>query len=154
MPGEPWPATNRRGGNSVAGRAPRATGPTCRVHAYNNAHTPNPYFAVGAVNRAHELVEASPFDDVRFPTEREGGFIHSRGNVYRDITSGHHMGWKKWPEPGDPVFTPLYPCAMDPVEAVLALLRHRAGVSGPGEPSRNTRTDRLHAEPRACRRRR
>ncbi len=117
--------------DDVAGRAPKATGAGCRVHVYNNLHTHNPYFAIAAGEGAQVRVEASQFRDVRFPTEREGGSIDSRGNIYRDITAGHRVSWQPAEEPKDPVFSPPYPYSPDLVESVPDLLRRRSGVGGP-----------------------
>ncbi|MFI2103464.1 pectinesterase family protein [Isoptericola sp. NPDC019693] len=93
-------------------------------HVYNNWMSGVSSYGINARGGAQVLVENSVFEDARKPLIADGGTVHQRGNVFRDV-------WGEEPAETGPTFeaSAFYPYTADPARKVPALLTRHAGTT-------------------------
>ena len=93
-------------------------------HVYNNWLSGVSSYGINARGDANVLVESSVFEQARNPLIADGGSVHQRDNIYRDV-------WGTEPAESGPTFeaSEFYEYTADPTGEVVDLLTAHAGTT-------------------------
>lgn len=93
-------------------------------HVYNNWLSGVSSYGINARGQASVLVESSVFEQARNPLIADGGRVHQRDNIFRDV-------WGTEPAESGPTFeaSEFYAYTADPADEVVGLLTAHAGTT-------------------------